>query len=154
MTPNTPPVFECRQCGECCRGFGGTYVTEADIQKIAQFLDMKPADFRREHCAPSGSRYVLAQGPDEFCRFVRNKMCGIHPVKPRMCRNWPYLDAVLTDPGNWFAMARACPGMRTDVSEADVVAAVRAEIDRRNRPESESESESEKGGESREPDAE
>jgi Fe-S-cluster containining protein len=146
MNPNKPPVFDCRQCGECCRGFGGTYVTEADIRKIADFLGMKPADFRREHCAPSGSRYVLAQGPDEFCRFVRDKMCGIHPVKPRMCRNWPYLDAVLTDPGNWFAMARACPGMRTDVSEAEVVAAVRAEIDRRNR--------SEKGGEPPEPDAE
>lgn len=131
MTRNKPPVFECQQCGECCRGYGGTYVTEADIRKIADYLGMTPSRFRMEHCVPSGSRYVLDQGPDGFCQFVRNKRCGIHIVKPRMCRNWPFIRAVVIDPGNWRAMARSCPGMRADASEEEIVAAVRAEIERR-----------------------
>ena len=30
-------LFTCTQCGDCCRGYGGTYVTDADIRRIAAF---------------------------------------------------------------------------------------------------------------------
>ena len=31
-------LFDCQMCGECCQGFGGTYVTEKDIENIAAFI--------------------------------------------------------------------------------------------------------------------
>ena len=130
---NASDIFQCRQCGECCRGFGGTLLTETDVQVIADYLDMAPDSFVRNCCVESGSGLVLAQGEDGYCRFAENALCGIHPVKPRMCRAWPFIEGVLRDPGNWQIMAGACPGIRTDVSEEDLVRVVRGELAERER---------------------
>lgn len=118
-------VFQCQQCGDCCKGYGGTYVSEADLIAIARYIGTDAAGFRERYCRPSGRRFVLAQGGDGYCIFYRNRLCGIHPVKPKMCRNWPFIKAVLVDPANWGRMAGSCPGIRTDVAEADLLACVR-----------------------------
>ena len=106
-------LFECRMCGDCCRGYGGTYVSLADIRAIAAYLKIDPADFKDRYCRRSGLRYVIAQGDDGYCIFW-DQLCRIHPVKPRMCRNWPFIDAVLKDAANWRIMGASCPGIRTD----------------------------------------
>ena len=109
-------LFSCRQCGDCCRGYGGTYVTADDIAAIAAFIKVDAASFEGKYCRMSGGRPVLAQKPDGFCIFF-DKLCTIHPVKPKMCRAWPFIRAVVADPGNWHIMAGFCPGMRTDIPE-------------------------------------
>ncbi len=109
--------FECTQCGQCCKGFGGTYVSEADILAIAGFLGMSPDTFRDRCCVLSGGRPLLAQRADGYCIFFEEN-CSIHPVKPRMCRRWPFIPGVLADIGNWRAMADTCPGIRPEVNEA------------------------------------
>lgn len=111
-----PEIFSCTQCGECCRGFGGTVVSADDIRKIARYIDESPDEFPGRYCQMSGSKQVLAQGADGRCIFW-NGLCGIHPVKPRMCRAWPYLPHVLVDVDNWRIMAASCPGMRTDIPD-------------------------------------
>lgn len=118
-------IFECRRCGDCCKGFGGTVVDEADIRQIAAYLGIPPRTFWSRYCVPSGSRSVLAQGPDGYCAFW-DQLCAIHPVKPRMCRAWPYIDSVLADVANWRVMAGVCPGIRTDISDEHIVACVKA----------------------------
>jgi len=122
------PIFECRMCGDCCRGFGGTYVTQADMAAIARYAGVSPDRFRHTHCQPSGRRWVLAQAEDGYCVFHRNGRCAIHPVKPRMCRQWPFIPSVLADPSNWHLMAGSCPGMRTDISDDAIRLAVREEL--------------------------
>jgi Fe-S-cluster containining protein len=106
-------LFECIQCGECCKGFGGTYVSAADIEALAAYLKLSTRAVRERYCTPSGDRLVLVQGADGYCIFCRDKRCGIHAVKPRMCRAWPFIEAVLVDVANWDAMADACPGIQT-----------------------------------------
>jgi Fe-S-cluster containining protein len=125
---NASDIFQCRQCGDCCRGFGGTLLTERDVQVISDYLEMAPDDFIRTSCIESDFGLVLAQGDDGYCRFAENALCRIHPVKPRMCRAWPFIGGVLRDPGNWQIMAGACPGIRTDVPEEAIVRIVRAEL--------------------------
>ncbi|MEZ4524987.1 MAG: YkgJ family cysteine cluster protein [Desulfobacterales bacterium] len=68
----------------------------------------------------SGSRPVLAQSG--YCVFWKEKICTIHPVKPRMCKAWPFIQSVLTDVNNWRMMAGSCPGMRTDVPDDMILA--------------------------------
>ena len=109
-------LFICQMCGDCCRGYGGTYVSAADIRAIAAYLQMDPERFKARYCRLSGSRYVLGQSDNGYCIFW-DGLCKIHPVKPRMCRNWPFIQAVLEDVDNWRIMADACPGMRTDPSD-------------------------------------
>lgn len=121
-------IFDCRQCGECCKGFGGTYVTDADIAAIAAFIQIDPGLFPERYCQPSGSRLVLSQGAGGYCVFWKDRICTIHPVKPRMCRAWPFIPGVLKDPGNWKIMAGSCPGIRADVPEADLMACIRKQI--------------------------
>ena len=104
-------LFQCTQCGECCKGFGGTYVNEADIEAIARFVGKSVETVRRRYCTPSGDRLVLVQQASGYCVFW-DRNCTIHPVKPRMCRQWPFIPNLMADIGNWQIMAGSCPGIR------------------------------------------
>jgi len=125
-------IFDCQQCGECCKGFGGTYISPEDIQAIADYIKIPSKKFLSQYCRPSGSKTVIAQGEDDYCIFCKDKICTIHPVKPRMCRQWPFIQSVLKDVSNWRAMAGSCPGMRTDVSDELITICVSQEIEKRN----------------------
>lgn len=114
LSPTPDDLFRCTRCGDCCRGFGGTYVSHQDIEAIAAFLATDPADLISRCCQRSGGRYLLAQRADGYCIFW-DQTCTIHPVKPRMCRRWPFIESVLADASNWTIMAAFCPGMRADV---------------------------------------
>ena len=114
-------IFQCKQCGECCKGYGGTYVTEKDIDAISGALGIDPEFFVNTYCRRSGGRPLLGQGENGYCIFW-DKLCTIHDVKPRMCREWPFIKPVLADINNWEIMAGACPGIRTDVPD-DVIKA-------------------------------
>ena len=118
-------IFICKKCGDCCKGFGGTYVTAKDIEKIAAYINTDSKKFVSDYCFKSGSKLVLAQGADGYCIFWDN-LCTIHPVKPRMCRAWPFIKSVLTDITNWHIMADLCPGIRTDVPDSLVQECVRS----------------------------
>ncbi len=126
-------IFTCRQCGECCKGFGGTYVTDRDIGRIAAYIHCDVDRFADRHCQKSGSRLVLACGLDGWCVFYDpDRQCTIHPVKPYMCRAWPFIRAVIRYPENWNAMAGSCPGIKKEVP-ADalrrIVAREKAKLD-------------------------
>lgn len=108
-------IFTCRRCGDCCKGYGGTYVSPEDIAVIAAFIRSDPSGVVERYCRLSGGQYILAQRGDGYCIFW-DRGCAIHPVKPRLCRRWPFIESVVTDPLNWTIMAGFCPGMRTDVS--------------------------------------
>jgi hypothetical protein len=125
-------IFVCQQCGQCCNGYGGTYVTEDDIQHISAYIHTDVTSFIQTYCRISGGKPLLVQAENGFCVFY-DQNCSIHPVKPLMCRAWPFIPGVLKDPSNWFAMANSCPGMNRDVSTETVLACVTAEINKLNR---------------------
>jgi len=112
---DTDGLFECRLCGDCCKGYGGTFVTREDIEAISRFIGTDSRKFVAQYCQVSGKRPLLAQRPDGYCIFW-DKLCTIHPVKPIMCRRWPFLGSLLVDSKNWQIMADSCPGIHTDVS--------------------------------------
>jgi len=114
-TVRLPILFRCLRCGDCCKGYGGTYVTDQDIETSAGFIGLDPGRFVTQYCTFSGSRPLLTQRSDGYCIFWEG-LCKIHAVKPLMCRKWPFIDSLLVDLGNWLIMADSCPGMRKDVS--------------------------------------
>ena len=117
-------VFSCRQCGECCIGYGGTFVGHRDIERISAYLGIDPETLVERFCCSSGGRWVLAQQDDGHCVFW-DGLCTIHSVKPRMCRKWPYIESLLIDFDNWHIMASMCPGMNREASPGIVKAWVR-----------------------------
>jgi Fe-S-cluster containining protein len=124
-----PEIFKCQKCGDCCKGYGGTFLTRNDINTIAEYIGKDPPTFIAKYCRLSGDKPILAQGPNGYCIFW-DKFCTIHSVKPRMCREWPFIISVLVDVKNWHIMAGLCPGMRTDVIDKMIEAHVRRERDK------------------------
>jgi len=124
-------IFQCRQCGECCSGFGGTYVTQQDMINISLYLNSNPEKFIDRYCDTSGSKYVLTLGKDGRCIFFDTVLqCTIHPVKPYMCKAWPFIRTVIKHPENWNAMANSCPGMKKDIPSKDLKRIVSIEKDK------------------------
>ncbi|WP_022668199.1 YkgJ family cysteine cluster protein [Desulfospira joergensenii] len=131
---NPEDIFDCKLCGECCRGFGGTYVTDHDRVSIARFIQADPDNFINDYCDMAGSRPVLTQGEDGRCIFFDpEKQCTIHPVKPYMCRAWPFILTLIKNPENWNAMAGSCPGMKKDIPAQDLIRIVTREKARLDR---------------------
>jgi len=126
-------LFDCTMCGDCCQGYGGTYLSPSDVAAISEYIGMDPIRFQDVCCALSGGKPVLAQRDDGYCVFWDEK-CRIHPVKPRMCREWPFIEAILTDVNNWYAMAGSCPGMRRDATVQEILASVRKELGQIRKP--------------------
>jgi uncharacterized protein len=125
-------IFNCRRCGDCCKGFGGTYVSPEDVQAIAAFIHIDPQAFLEKYCQPSGKKTVLAQAGNGYCVFWKDRICTIHPVKPRMCKAWPFIPNVVKDPQNWHIMAGCCPGIRTDLTPSEIVTCVRRQIEQQH----------------------
>lgn len=124
-------IFQCIMCGECCTGFGGTYVSKQDIDTISKFIQCDAAQFTEKYCAESGSKYVLTLSGDGKCVFYDNKkLCTIHPVKPFMCRAWPFIRTIVNHPENWNAMAGSCPGMKKDIPHDALKAIVSCEVEK------------------------
>lgn len=120
-------IFTCRMCGDCCKGYGGTYVSQSDITAIAEYVGMDRGVFVETCCRMSGGRLVLAQAESGYCLFW-DRLCTIHPVKPSMCRRWPFIQSVLVDVANWRGMASCCAGMRTDVPDDLILHQVRRRL--------------------------
>ncbi|RJQ70935.1 MAG: YkgJ family cysteine cluster protein [Desulfobacteraceae bacterium] len=119
--------FQCTQCGHCCSGYGGTFVGERDIEAIAEYLGLPAKEVRERFCVLSANRSVLAQGADGYCIFWE-KICTIHPVKPLMCRRWPFIPSLLVDVTNWQIMADSCPGIHRGVDTKALLAYAHAVI--------------------------
>jgi Fe-S-cluster containining protein len=114
-----PKIFQCKKCGDCCSGYGGTSLSENDIITIAKYTGMDVKSFLSKHCEFSGTKPILAQGKNGYCIFW-DKLCTIHPVKPYMCRAWPFINSVLVDVGNWRIMSSMCPGIDANVPDSVV----------------------------------
>jgi Fe-S-cluster containining protein len=112
-------LFTCQYCGQCCKGYGGTYVTESEIDAICRYLCLDRQKFMQDYCRISGGKPLIAQAESGYCMFW-DQLCTIHPVKPRMCRKWPFIESILVDARNWQSMAASCPGMRTDFSDDQI----------------------------------
>ncbi|MBW2569426.1 MAG: YkgJ family cysteine cluster protein [Deltaproteobacteria bacterium] len=120
-------IFKCTKCGDCCKGYGGTYVTEKDIEAISDYIKTDPEHFVDNYCKVSGNKLVLAQGKNGYCIFW-DDICTIHPVKPHMCRQWPFIKSILIDVNNWGIMANQCPGIRIDVPDSVVLECVKKKL--------------------------
>ncbi|NVM23502.1 MAG: YkgJ family cysteine cluster protein [Desulfobacterales bacterium] len=125
--PNRSDLFQCQKCGECCKGYGGAFVNEREIERISRYLDIASESFLRDYCQWSGRRPLIKTLASGYCVFW-DKVCTIHKVKPRMCKLWPFIESMLIDTTNWAILQSMCPGIRGDVDPDDVVECVREAV--------------------------
>ena len=133
-TVSSEQIFTCQKCGECCRGYGGTYVSQEDIVRISEYLNSDPRRFVDDFCQLSADRPLLAQRQNGYCVFW-DRLCTIHPVKPKMCKKWPFIESLLVDVNNWQIMASACPGIRADLPDQLVLDIANTMLSKKSRVE-------------------
>lgn len=88
------PVFlECQRCTACCRWPGEVRVTEAEITRIAGYLDLEEAAFidRFTRLRQDRQGLALTDKPTGECSFLEGNDCRIQAVKPQQCRDFPNL---------------------------------------------------------------
>ena len=88
-----PIFYECQRCTACCRWPGQVRLTEAEITRIAAFLNLSEADFIQNHARlrPDRQGLALMDKPNGECIFLDGQDCHVQPVKPQQCRDFPNL---------------------------------------------------------------
>lgn len=77
--------FSCHRCGLCCEAPVG--VTEKEVKKVAKFTKMRPSEFCKEY---RGVLYFKHPCPFFGEDEEGNKACRIYPVRPEVCRLYPF----------------------------------------------------------------
>ncbi|MDR2612618.1 MAG: YkgJ family cysteine cluster protein [Deltaproteobacteria bacterium] len=104
--------FRCLLCGECCRGRGGIYLDREGAEAAARHLGLPfPVAERLFLEQERPGLWSVLNRPGGHCLLFRGGVCLIHPVKPPICRAWPRLRALVTDPLAFLEAAEACPGL-------------------------------------------
>jgi len=81
---------DCLECANCCKTTGPLF-TNADVERIAKHLRLKPQKFISEYLkVDEDNDYVLHQVP---CAFLdADNYCSIYDVRPKACREFPHTD--------------------------------------------------------------
>lgn len=109
--------FECTGCGKCCTGAPGyVWVTEQEIQTIAETLGITPDEFKQRYTKFAKGRYSILDDPSRNydCVFLDGKACRIYKNRPQQCRTFPWWSGNLKSPEAWKEAARECEGIRDD----------------------------------------
>lgn len=107
--------FKCTECGQCCTGAPGyAWVTDEEIQKIADYLKMDVKAFGRKYLRFVRGRYALVERKNYDCIFLKDRKCSVYPVRPTQCRTFPWWVQNLTSPEAWKEAAQYCEGINDE----------------------------------------
>src|SRR5262249_2618926 len=117
--------FECTQCGNCCTGNpGAVWVTEQELQAIAEFREVSIGELKIHHTRLIGAHVSLREYANGDCVFLdaETRRCTIYPVRPAQCRTWPFWNSNLETFEAWEKAHTICPGMnRGDLVQLEVI---------------------------------
>jgi uncharacterized protein len=108
--------FKCTECGKCCTGAPGyVWVTENEMEAIAEFLKIDLKEFMRKYVRRVGQRYSLLESKQTFdCVFLKDKKCQVYGARPKQCRTFPWWPQNLRSEQAWEETARTCEGISDD----------------------------------------
>jgi Fe-S-cluster containining protein len=88
-----PIFYECDRCTACCRWPGQVRLSDAEISRLANFLEMSEFDFVQRHTRLTADRQGLAleEKLNGECIFLEGSDCSVNAVKPQQCRDFPNL---------------------------------------------------------------
>lgn len=118
IDPSTFPFYfdpaACQACrGECCRWGGYVWVTEDDIQAMADVMKMDLEAFANQYVKAAYGRLSLQErlreGEYHCCLFDPfNNHCLVYSARPEQCRTFPFWDQYRKD---YQLLLEICPGI-------------------------------------------
>lgn len=114
-------TFKCTGCGQCCTGSPGyVFVNDAEMQALADLLNLSLDDFTKRYVRKVGDRFSLKERPvshgkdlpiDYDCVFLEGKRCTVYNARPTQCRTFPWWQDNLSTPQEWQETAQRCEGI-------------------------------------------
>lgn len=80
--------YGCQKCNLCCKAYTPV-VFDWEIKRISKVLRTKPKKFRKKYLVKLNlplNEYEL-KSP---CPFLKDNVCSIYPVRPKICRIFPF----------------------------------------------------------------
>ena len=87
------------------------YLTENDILRLADYLNMTPADFEQRHVFRTKNLRRLRVPRHAQCEFLKDGGCGVHVAKPTQCRTFPFWPELIESRKEWHTTGSWCPGI-------------------------------------------
>ena len=87
------------------------YLSEEDILRLAEFLQLAPAEFERRYVYRTKNLRRLRMPRDAPCRFLTPGGCSVYAARPTQCRTFPFWPEILEDKKEATAAAKYCPGI-------------------------------------------
>jgi len=104
--------FECQPgCTKCCEQQGFVYVTEDDIVRIAEYLQLTAEAFEQRYVYRTKNLRRLRVPRHAQCEFLAEGGCSIHAVKPTQCRTFPFWPELVETWRAWHETGAWCPGI-------------------------------------------
>lgn len=111
-------IFSCTRCGYCCHGETTVSLDAEDQVTMLEVLDISRTEAMERYWRETGS-VIQMQTNDGHCVFYRNG-CSIHAGRPKKCREWPLVKAIITDEINLDTIRSSCPGLSSKATYAEV----------------------------------
>jgi uncharacterized protein len=91
---------DCLRCANCCKETG-TFVTQAEAQRLATRLGLPVEEFQRKYLAVAEEADSTDDGEPlpwqirgQPCPFLSpDNRCSVYEDRPAECRGYPYLDS-------------------------------------------------------------
>ena len=116
--PPEKTVFNCRLCGDCCRGEGGIFIRPDQAEGPARIMGLQTREFIERYTEPRHGFLSIKTDAEGWCLLHdrQKHFCLIHEHKPPMCRDWPFFHGPLTRRTAFVDAKAACPGLREDAT--------------------------------------
>jgi Fe-S-cluster containining protein len=116
-----PVFYECQRCTACCRWPGDVRLREGEIARLAAFKGMTEVEFIQRYTRVAKNRNGLSldEKPNGECIFLEGNDCGVQPVKPQQCSDFPNL-------WNFPGFEKACQAIPQMVSAEEYARLVQA----------------------------
>jgi len=93
-----PPVLEmlqtisekdCVRCGNCCKMNTPIIAQDNEVWAIAKFLKMPKVEVMAKYFKRHANQQIAVK--DSPCPFLEPDCCTIYPVRPDVCRRFPFI---------------------------------------------------------------
>ncbi len=111
-------IFSCTRCGYCCHGETTVSLDAEDQVNMLDVLKISRTEALKRYWRETGS-VVQMQIIDGHCVFYQNG-CTVHAGRPKKCREWPLVKAIVTDEINLDTIRTSCPGISPQATYSEV----------------------------------
>lgn len=111
-------VFSCKRCGFCCHGESTVSLDAVDQRNMLDALKISREEALQKYWKVNGNE-IQMNIVDGHCIFYENG-CSVHKGRPKRCRQWPLVPAILVDINNFITIAATCPGIEQTTTYPDI----------------------------------